>query len=80
MIEECRNCGQDVDVRNTAKGTRMAVSLEKEPGGTIELRESRVVGGGVVAVRVPSERGVDHYVEHSKVCRGKGKASRKGKR
>lgn len=77
MIEPCRDCGQDIDVRSTDKGTRMAVSLEKEPGGTIELRESRVVGGGVVAVRVPAERGVDRYTEHAKVCRGKRRKKRK---
>lgn len=71
MIEDCRNCGAKVDVRNTAKGTRMAVSLEKEEGGTIELRESRIAGGGIVAVRVAAERGVPRYREHSKVCRGK---------
>lgn len=71
MIEDCRNCGESVDVRNTAKGTRMAVSLEKELGGTIELRESRIAGQPTIAVRVAAERGVERYREHSKVCRGK---------
>lgn len=71
MIEGCRKCGQDVDIRPTAKGTRMAISLEREPGGTIELRESRAVVGAIVAVRVAAERNVPRYVEHAKVCRGK---------
>lgn len=73
MLEECRNCGEQVDVRPTAKGTRMAISLEKAENGSVELRESKIAGRGVVAVRVERERGdqAPRYVEHSKVCRGK---------
>lgn len=79
MNEECRRCGATIDVRKTDKGTRMAIGLEKEQGGTVELRESRIAGGGVIAVRVPSERGVERYVEHSKVCRPR-RPARKGDR
>lgn len=75
MIEDCRDCGERIDVRNTAKGTRMAISLEKEPFGTIELRESRIAGQTTVAHRVAGDS-TPRYVEHSKACRGK----RRGRR
>jgi hypothetical protein len=66
VIEECRRCGEPIDVRPTKKGTRLAIDLEKAPGGAVELREGP--GATVVAVRVDAEPEVARYVEHTKTC------------
>lgn len=76
MIESCRRCGEDVRVVPSSKGTRMALSLEMEPGGTVELVRSQIVGGGLIATRVGHAPGVARYLEHAKVCRSKKRRSR----